>query len=333
MSIVSNLAIWPMINPIARVLVAAIALSFAPLPNCAWSQSARTIKIVVPFPAGGSSDTLARVLAEQIGRARGVTTVVENRPGATTVIASEVVSRAAPDGNTLLIVANSFVINPNFKKLNFDPLTSFEPICYLVRSPQVIVVNKASPYNTLADLLNAARAKPGVLTLASVGPASTQQIAFEMLKRAAKVDMTHIPYAGNAPAVTALLGGQVDSVLANYSEVFEHVAGGQMRALAATSHSRIDTLPDVPTVAESGYPDYEAEVWFGVVAPAKTPKQTLDQLAAWFTAAMQAADINARLVALKLYPVGTCGADFAAHLRSQYDQYARIIRESNIKGD
>jgi tripartite-type tricarboxylate transporter receptor subunit TctC len=154
-----------------------------------------------------------------------------------------------------------------------------------------------------------------------------------MLKRAAKVDMTHIPYAGNAPAVTALLGGQVDSVLANYSEVFEHVAGGRMRALAATSHSRIDTLPDVPTVAESGYPDYEAEVWFGVVAPAKTPKQTLDQLAAWFTAAMQAADINARLVALKLYPVGICGADFATHLRSQYDQYARVIRESNLKGD
>jgi len=171
------------------------------------------------------------------------------------------------------------------------------------------------------------------LTLASVGPASTQQIAFEVLKRAAKVDMTHIPYSGNAPAVNALLGGQVTSVLVNYSEVFEHVGAGNLRALATSSRSRIDSLPDVPTVAESGYDNYEAEVWFGLVAPANTPKETVARLASWFTAAMQAPDVNAKLVALKLYPVGTCGADFAAHLRRQYDEYARVIRELNIKGE
>jgi len=202
-----------------------------------------------------------------------------------------------------------------------------------VRSPQVIAVNQASTFHTLADMFDAARAKPGTLTLASVGPASTQQIAFEMLRRAAKVEITHIPYSGNAPAVTALLGGQVTSVLVNYSEIFEHVAAGKLRALATTARTRIDTLPDVPTVAESGYPGYEAEVWFGVVAPAKTPDDTVSQLARWFTEAMQVPEVNARLVALKLYPVGSCGADFGAYLRSEYDQYARIVRESNMKGE
>jgi tripartite-type tricarboxylate transporter receptor subunit TctC len=335
MPIVSNTLgeLWPKINLFIRVIAAAAVLAF-PLPSdWAWSQTERTRKIIVPFPAGGSSDTLARVLADQISRAQGATIVVENRPGATSVIGTEAASRAVPDGNTLLIVANSFVINPNFKKLNYDPLTSFEPICYLVRSPQVIAVDGSSPYSTLAELFSAARAKPGILTLASVGPASTQQIAFEMLKRAANVDLTHIPYAGNAPAVNALLGGQVTSALVNYSEVFEHVGAGKLRALATTSRSRIDSLPDVPTVAESGYDNYEAEVWFGLVAPAKTPKETIFRLASWFTAALQAPDVKSKLVALKLYPVGTCGADFTAHLRKQYDEYARVIRESNIKGE
>jgi tripartite-type tricarboxylate transporter receptor subunit TctC len=335
MPIVSNTLgeFWPKISLFIRAIATAAMLAFALPPDWAWSQTGRTIKIVVPFPAGGSSDTLARVLADQISRAQGTTMVVENRPGATSVIGTEAASRAVPDGNTLLIVANSFVINPNFKKLSYDPLTSFEPICCLVRSPQVIAVNRASPYSTLAELFNAARAKPGTLTLASVGPASTQQIAFDMLKRAANVDMTHIPYSGNAPAVNALLGGQVTSVLVNYSEVFEHVGAGNLRALATSSRSRIDSLPDVPTVAESGYDNYEAEVWFGLVAPANTPKETVSRLASWFTAAMQAPDVNAKLVALKLYPVGTCGADFAAHLRKQYDEYARVIRELNIKGE
>ena len=144
----------------------------------AWSQTARTVKIVVPFPPGGPTDTLARLLAEEIGRAQGLTMVVDNRPGAGSVIGTELVSRAAPDGNTLLIIANSFVINPNLKKLNYDPL-SFEPICHLARSPHFIIVNNASPYPMLADLLNAARAQPGELTLATVGPATSPHIAFE----------------------------------------------------------------------------------------------------------------------------------------------------------
>ena len=164
---------------------AALTVLVALANHGAWSQAPRTIKIVVPFPPGGTTDILARVLGEQIGRTQRVTVLVENRPGAGAVIGTEAVSRATPDGNTVLMTANSFVINPHLKKLNYDPLTSFEPICYLVRSPHVIIVNGASPSPTLGDLLGAARAKPGSLTMAGNGPATAHHIAFEMLKRAA----------------------------------------------------------------------------------------------------------------------------------------------------
>jgi tripartite-type tricarboxylate transporter receptor subunit TctC len=299
----------------------------------AVSQMARTIRIVVPFPAGGSADDLARLLADQIGRTRGVSFVIENRPGAGTVVATEAVSRAAPDGNTLLIVANSFVINPSLKKLSYDPFTSFAPVCHLVSSPLIIAVNSDSPYRSLADLVNAAHAKPGELTLASVAPATTQHIAFEMLKRVADMNMIHVPYPGGAPAVTALLGGHVTAVIANYSEVVAHLASGKLRALAAASHERIQSAPDLPTVAESGYQNYETEVWFGLVAPAKTPPEAIFQLSSWFGSALQTDAVRQKLQPQEMYPVGTCGADFAAYLRQQFDEYARVIREADIKAD
>jgi len=276
---------------------------------------------------------VARLLADQISRAYGPTMMVENRPGAASVMGTEVVSRAVPDGNTLLLPANSFVINPSLKKLTYDPLTSFEPICHLVRSPEVLAVNSASPYQTLGHLLRAARTNPGELTLASVGPATAQHIAFEVLKRAANVDINFVPYSGNAPAVNALLGGHVTSVLVNYPEVAEHLKTGTLRALATGSRTRLEQLPTVPTIAESGFKDYEAEAWLGLVAPAMTPKETVLELAAWFTAAMQESAVKAKLETLGLYPVGICGAEFAAHLRKQFDDYARIIRESNLKAE
>ena len=299
----------------------------------AVSQMARTIRIVVPFPAGGSADDLARLLAEEIGRTRGVNLVIENRPGAGTVVATEAVSRAAPDGNTLLIVANSFVINPSLKKLNYDPFVSFAPVCHLVSSPLIIAVNSDAPYRSLADLVGAAHAKPGELTMASVAPATTQHIAFEMLKRAADINMIHVPYPGGAPAVTALLGGHVTAVIANYSEVEAYLAAGRLRALATASRQRIQAAPDLPTVAESGYPNYESEVWFGIVAPAKTPPETISQLAGWFGAALQSASVKEKLQQQEMYPVGACGADFAAHLRQQFDAYARVIREAGITAE
>jgi len=319
---------------VLRSLATCLAIALLPLTGFdAWSQAARTIRIVVPFPAGGSADILARLLGEQISKAQGPTVLVENRPGGGASIAYEAVARAAPDGNTLVINGNSLVINPNLRKVNYDPVTSFEPVCYLLSSPQVYVVNNASPYRTLADLIAAARAKPGELTLASVGPATTQHIGIEQFKHAANLNMPHIPYPGGAPAVNALLGSHVTAVFANYSEVVEQLKAGTLRALATASKTRIEPLPDVPTVAELGYKDYDVEVWFGVVAPAKTPKDVVAQLSGWFTAAMQAPDVKPKLLNLGLYPVGMCGADFAAHIRKQYDEYGRVIRAANIKAE
>jgi tripartite-type tricarboxylate transporter receptor subunit TctC len=314
---------------LAAAVIAVLTLS----GHGAWSQARAAIKIVAPSAPGGVTDTLARLLAEQVGRAQGQTILIENRPGAGGVIGYEAVSRAAPDGNTLMIMGTDTLIPPHLRKLNFDLLTGFEPICYLVSAPTVIAVNSASPYRTLGDLLNAARARPGELTVASVGPASALQIAFEMLKRAANVDMTFVPYPGVAPAINALLGEHVTSVFASYSTASEQLKAGKLRALATPARTRIELLPEVPTVDELGYKDYELDYWFGALAPAKTPKEKVSQLAGWFTAALQAPEFRAKLAPLGLLPVGMCGAEFAALLRKQYDDFGQVIREANIKAE
>jgi tripartite-type tricarboxylate transporter receptor subunit TctC len=299
--------------------------------HSASSQTPRTIKVVVPAPPGGVTDTVARLLGDQISRERAQTFLIENRAGAGGVIAAEAVSRAAPDGNTLLIAIPDVLIPPHLRKLNYDMVTGFEPICELVSVPTVIAVNGASPYRTLADLLNAARAKPRELTLAGFGPASAFHIAFETLKRAANVNMTFLPYSGGAPVLNALLGDHVTSAILTYSTASEHLSVGKLRALAILSRTRIEPLPEVATAAETGCKDCELDYWVGMLAPARTPPEKLSQLADWFTAALQTPEVRAKLAPLGLYPVGTCGADFAATLRKQDDDFARVIREANIK--
>ena len=275
---------------------------------------------------------MVRMLAEQISRAHGITILVENRPGANQVIGTEAVSRAAPDGNTLLSITSAFVTAPHLRKLTYDPRTSFEPICLLTQSPGVIVVNSSSPYGTFNDLMSAARAKPGNLTLASVGPAGALHISFEILKRAANVDITFVPFQGMALAINALLGEHVTTVFADYPSVAEQLKTGKLRALATTSLRRIEALPAVPTVAES-YNDYEADLWNGMVAPAKTPKETVSELVGWFTNALQVPEIKAKLAVQGFIPAAMCGADFGALIRKQYDSFGRAIREANIKAE
>jgi len=284
-------------------------------------------------PPGGAGDILARNLAAQIGKTESASVVIENRPGAGTVIGTETVARAAPDGNTLLLNAPYILINAQLRKVNYDPLTSFEPICYLVSSPGVFVVNSASSYRTLNDLIDAARAKPGELTLASVGPGTAQHIGIEMLKRAANVNLTYVPYAGGAPAINDLLGGHVTAVFAEYAPLAGNLKAGTLRAIATSARERIEQLPNLPTVAESGYHDYEVDLWWGLFAPARTPKETLSQLTRLFTDALWAPEVKAKLAAEGFSPVGTCGADFGTLLRKQYDEYGRVIREANIKVD
>jgi tripartite-type tricarboxylate transporter receptor subunit TctC len=274
---------------------------------------------------------MVRVLADYISTTKGQSTIIESRPGAGGVIAAEAVARAAPDGSTLLVNNNGMIISAILRKVNYDPRASFEPICYLVTTPQIIAVNGASPYRTLAELVTAAREKPGELSIASVGPNTTQHIGIERFKRLAGANLTYVPYPGGAPAVSALLGAHVSSAVLNWSEIGEQLIAGKARALATMALKRIELLPDLPTVAESGYPDFETNVWFGLVAPAKTPKETVAQLIDWFREALVAAEVKAKLTAQALYPSPKCGAEFDAHIARQADLYGRLIRELNIK--
>jgi tripartite-type tricarboxylate transporter receptor subunit TctC len=312
-------------------LVSAAAVILSSLfSHGAWCQSAT--KVVVPAPPGGAGDIVARLLTEQVGRVQRRSMVIENRPGAGTIIGTETVARSAPDGSTLLITAPYLLIAAHLRRLSFDPLAAFDPICHLVSSPGVIAVNSTSPYRTLADLLDAARVKGRELTFAAAGPGTVHHIGFEMLRQAANVDMTFVPYPGGSPAISALLGGHVTAVLAEHAALAEYIKSGRLRAIAATARTRIDALPHLPTVAET-YNHYELDFWWGLFAPAGTPNQVTSQFADSYTAAIRDPMINIRLIGHGFTPVATCRGDFAALLRKQYEHYGRVVRDANLKMD
>jgi tripartite-type tricarboxylate transporter receptor subunit TctC len=217
------------------------------------------------------------------------------------------------------------------QKISYDPQINFAPICNLATVQEVIVVNSASPYHTFGDLVSAARERPGDLTVASP-PATITHIAYEMLKRATNVNMSFAPTTpGLAPPIKAVLEGRATAAFANLQNVEEELKAGKLRALASASRTRVEALPDVPTVAESGYKDFELDIWDGVFAPPDTAKETLSQLSSWFTAALRAPEIARSLVSRGYIPSGLCGADFAAFIHEQSDEYGRVIRETNIK--
>jgi len=315
------------------VAVAAMTFIIVITADGVRAQISRTIRIVVPYAPGGTADIVARLLADQAGRAGGPAMIVENRPGAGGAVGTETVARATADGTTLLVVSTPFLIDPLLRKLNYDPLRNFAPLCNLVSAPTVIVVNSAAPYRTLAQMLDDARVRPGQITMASIGPGSSFQLGFEMLKRAAKVDITFVPYPGNAPALNAVLGQQVTSMFATLSNVSEYLKAGSLRALAVGNRARAQPLPDVPTVAEGGFGDFDIDAWFGAFAPAATPEPAINEVEHLFTTALDGAAVKEKLSAQGLFPTVACGNDFAAYLRKQNDTYSRIITEANIKAE
>lgn len=314
---------------LAVALTASILLGV--FGSCAWSQAGRTIRLILPFPPGGPADAMARIVAQRVGDAGGPAMVVESHPGAATEIGTEYVFHSQPDGDTLGIISNSFVVLPNVRKLNYDPLTDFVPICALASFPPLIVVNSQSPYHTLADLIDAAHAKPGSLTLGTIGPATSSQIAFEMLKHAAKADITFVPFAGYTPAIQAVLSNTVTAALADLSTLQGQLQSGKLRALATTSPTRIAVLPDVPTVVESGYKGVAADFFGGVVAPGGTPKEKISKLIGWFSAAIKDPTVRAKFATLGFFPGGECGAEFDAIIRKDYDDYGRIIAQAHLQ--
>jgi tripartite-type tricarboxylate transporter receptor subunit TctC len=287
--------------------------------------------VIVPFPPGGGVDTMGRVLTQKLTETLGRQFVVENRPGANGMIGVDGVSRASPDGNTLLVTANTYLLDDLLRKPNYHPVTSFDPICFLVQTPAVVVVHADSPYRTLKDLLDAAKAKPGELSVAAVGPGSTFQLGLIALTRQAGVNMIYVPFAGSAPAVTAALGNHVTAAISGYAVVVEHIKAGKLRALASGTARRIEPQPDLPTLDDLGFKGLVMENFFGVVAPAKTPKDTLAQLASWFTAAMEAPESKTKLAAQFLYTEKLCGDRYGEMLRKSHDRYGEEIRAANIK--
>ena len=306
-------------------------LCAVPALHEAQAQSGRTVRAIVPTPPAGVNDLMARLVGDYLGKTHGLSLVVENRAGAAEVIGTEAVARAAPDGNTILFGSSQVVINPLLRKVNYHPLESFEPICLMVVAPLVISVQSSSPHRTLNDLLDAARAKPGSVTMGSLGPGTPFDIGLAMLKNAAKVDITFVPFNGNGPSINALLGGHVTSTFNSYSSISSQLKAGLARPLATANKTRIPPLPDVPTVIESGVKDYEVAPWFGVYAPAKTPKEIITQYAGWLSAALKAPEVKDKLAVQELYPMGLCEADFTAFLRKQNEDYARVIKEANFK--
>ena len=305
------------------------------LPAWARAQSARPLRIVVPFTPGGSTDILARALAPRLAQALGQTVVVDNRPGAGGSLGAAEAAKADPDGQTLLMGhIGTLGVNPSmYPRLPYDPLRSFVPVAYVARVPNVLVVGAASPWRTLADLLAAARARPGRLTYSSGGNGSAAHITFEYLKLRARVFMLHIPYRGTAPSVTDVLAGQVDCTFTGAPAVIPHVRSGRLRALAVSSPQRLPQLPDVPTVAESGYAGFEADQWYGLVAPAGTPAAVVSRLNAEVNKALALPEVAQQLAVEGAVPAPSTPQAFGDLIRREIPRWAEVVRAGNVRPD
>jgi tripartite-type tricarboxylate transporter receptor subunit TctC len=304
----------------------------------AHAQSAgypnKPVRIIVPFPAGGSADTLVRVVSQSLAKRWSQSVVVENKPGGGTVIAGAMAAKAPADGYTMIVIANSLTINAKLRtNLPYDGLRAFDPVAQLVHSPQVIAVSSASPYRTLADLLRDARSKPGALSYSTVGPATTQHIAGESFKRITATDLTYAAFTGGGLAANAVSGGHVTMVLTNLNEVAGLLESGKLRPLAVTTRERLDVLPQVPTVIEQGYKDYEAVAWFALAAPAGTPADIIQKIADDLQASLSDPEVKQKLIGAGLYPNFLGPKALAAHIQQEYERYSRVIDEARIKLD
>jgi tripartite-type tricarboxylate transporter receptor subunit TctC len=321
---------WTLLVAIAVLTGSLVITSAAHAQQAAWPQ--QTIRIVVPQPAGGGTDALARAIAEKLQPVFGQAIVVENRAGAGGNIGTEQVARAKPDGYTLLLTNNTHVTNVSFfAKLPYEPVKDFEPISIVGSVPFVLGVNASSPYKTVKDLIDAAKAKPGALAYASGGPGTPHQLAAELLKSMTGTDFIHVPYKGSAPAMVGLLGNEVAMSISAINSMLPHIRSGKVRALAVAPAQRTALLPGVPTIAEAvPLPGYEIDIWYGVLAPAGTPKAIVERLNQEINKVMRDAGVRDRLVPQGLDAMGTSPEHFAEVIKSDLVKYRRIAKEANI---
>jgi tripartite-type tricarboxylate transporter receptor subunit TctC len=319
--------------PRRSVLLAALAASIWPLS--ATAQTGRPTRLIVPFTPGGSTDILARALAPKLAQALGQNVIVDNRPGAGGSIGATEAARAEPDGQTLLMGhIGTLGVNPSiYPKLGYDPLRSFVPVAWVARVPNVLVVPASSPVKTFQEFIALAKSKPGRLSYSSGGNGSAAHITFEYLKLRTKTFLLHIPYRGSAPSVTDLIAGQVDATFTGAPAVIAHIRSGRLRALAVSSPERIAALPDVPTVAESGYAGFEADQWYGVVAPTGTPEAMVTRLNAEVNKALVLPDVAKQLAGEGAVPMPTTPRAFGELIAREIPRWAEVVKAGNVKPD
>ena len=312
----------------------ALAAMLAALPGAgAQDYPSRPVKIIVPFPAGGTADVMPRVIGEWLSRKWGQPVVVENRTGAAGNIGAEAVAKAEPDGYTLLSAPPPpLVINQNlYPKMGFDP-TEFVPIVIMGRVPNALVINAKLPFNSVAELIAYAKANPGKLTSATQGNGTTSHLTSELFQLMADVKFQHVPYRGSAPALTDLVAGSVDLMFDNLGVSLPLVKSGQLKLLGVATPKRMASLPDVPTIAET-LPGFESAAWFAIVAPPKTPQAVVDKINADVNEALRQGDIVQRLAQLSAEPIGGTPQATAAYMREEIERWHKVIKAANVKLD
>jgi tripartite-type tricarboxylate transporter receptor subunit TctC len=306
-----------------------------PMALAADSYPTKPIRLIVPFPPGGPADALARIVGEKIGASMGKAIVVDNRPGAGGNIGMEMGAKAPPDGYTLVLApAGNLTVNPSlYRAVPYDVERDFAPVTVLASVPNILVVHPSVPANTVGELVRYAKAHPGELNFSSPGNGSGAHLAGELLKSVAAIDMTHVPFNGIAPAVTALVGGQVQLMFAGAPSVLQHVKAGRLRALGVASLKRIAAAPELPTLAEMGFPGFDVTSWYGIVAPANTPKEVIARLQNEMSKALGEPDVREKLAGLGADAVANTPIEFAAMIKSETAKWSKIVRDAKITAD
>jgi tripartite-type tricarboxylate transporter receptor subunit TctC len=317
--------------------IAWLALTLAALlSGAAFAQPypAKPVRFVVGFPPGGGTDIMARLLAAKLPEYLGQPIVVENRPGASTNIATEHVVRSAPDGYTVLVTTATMTMNSSFyKKLPFDVLRDLAPVSIFSDSPNVLAVRGSLAAKDVAELVALARAKPGVLNYSSAGTGTTQHMTGELFKLRTGTDIVHVPFKGTGPSLTTLIAGDVDMTFANIPSILSHVRTGRLRALAVAGDRRSDLMPEVPTMKEAGVDGVEVTIWYGVLVPAGVPREVVDTLAAAVIKAARSPDIRSRLLEQGAEPIGNTPEEFGRQLREEVARWARVVAASGIRAE